>query len=355
VAIPTLLFDLLTAPGPSGHEAAAAHVWRHAAAAFADVTSDAAGSSVARVGGTAGRPLLALVGHIDEIGLVVTHVSDDGFVFFRGIGGWNPQVLYGQRVEVLGRDGRVRAVVGRKRVEPPKPGEARKAVGYDDLHLDVGARTRAEAEELVRPGDVAVVAAEPIELSNRRLASRALDDRLGAYAVLEAARRLAQAPAAAVVAAVASVGEEAGDYSGARTVIHGLEPDVALVVDVTDATDVPEGDPKAHGELRVGAGPAIGRGLPVNQRVSDLLFEVAEAEGIAAVPEIFAGTSSSDADAVHLSRGGVPTGVVSLPIRYLHTPNELVSLDDLEAAIRLLVAFAGRLRADTSFAPQDVG
>ncbi len=351
MAIPGLLQDLLAAPGPSGREAAAARVWREAAAEFADVTSDAVGSSVARVGGTGGAPLLALVGHIDEIGLVVTHVSDDGFAFFRGLGGWNPQVLYGQRVELLGRDGRVPALVGRKWVGRPKPGEARKAIEYDDLHLDLGARNRAEAEERVRPGDVAVVAAEPVELSNGRLASRALDDRLGAYAVLEAARRLAEAPVAADVAAVASVGEEAGDYSGARTVIHGLEPDVAIVVDVTDATDVPGGDPKVHGELRLGAGPSIGRGLPLNQGVSDLLFEVAEAEGIAVATEVFAGTTSSDADAVHLSRGGVPTGLVSFPIRYLHTPNELVSLDDVEAAIRLLVAFAGRLRADTSFVP----
>jgi putative aminopeptidase FrvX len=326
VAIPALLRDLLAAPGPSGREAAAARVWREAASAFAEVTSDAVGSSVARVGGTGGAPLLALVGHIDEIGLVVTHVSDEGFASFRGLGGWNPQVLYGQRVEVLGRDGRVPALVGRKWVGRPKPGEERKAVEY-------------------------VVTAEPLELSNRRLASRALDNRLGAYAVLEAARRLAEAHVAADVAAVAPVGEEAGDFSGARTVIHGLEPDVAIVVDVTDATDVPGGDPKVHGELRLGAGPSIGRGLPLNQAVSDLLFEVAEAEGIAAVPEIFAGTTSSDADAVHLSRGGIPTGLVSFPIRYLHTPNELVSLDDVEAAIRLLVAFAGRLRADTSFMP----
>jgi putative aminopeptidase FrvX len=351
VAIPTLLGDLLAAPGPSGREAAAARVWREAGAAFADVTSDAVGSSVARVGSADGAPLLALVGHIDEIGLVVTHVSDEGFAFFRGLGGWNPQVLYGQRVEVLGRDGRVPALVGRKWAEPPKPGEARKPVEYDDLHLDIGARNRAEAEERVRPGDVAVLAAVPVELSNRRLASRALDDRAGAYAVLEAARRLAEAHVAADVAAVASVGEEAGDFSGARTVIHGLEPDVVVVVDVTPATDVPGGDPRAHGELRLGAGPSIGRGLPLNQGVSDLLFEVAGAEGIAAVPEVFTGTTSSEADAVHLSRGGIPTGLVSIPLRYLHTPNELVSLDDLEAAVRLLVAFAGRLRPDTSFAP----
>src|SRR5439155_8988436 len=168
------------------------------------------------------------------------------------------------------------------------------------------------------------------------LASRAIDDRVGAYAVLEAARRLAETQVAADVAAVASVSEEAADYTGARTSIHSLEPDVAVVVDVTGATDVPGGDPKLRGDLRLGAGPAIGRGLPLNQKVSEHLFEVAEESGIAVVPEVYAGRTETDADAVHLSRGGIPTGLVSIPVRYLHTPSELVSLDDVEAAIQLL-------------------
>jgi M42 glutamyl aminopeptidase len=132
--------------------------------------------------------------------------------------------------------------------------------------------------------------------------------------------------------------------------VHALEPNVAVVVDVTGATDVPGGDAKLHGDLRLGAGPAIGGGVPLSQVVSDLLFEVVEQAGIAVVPEIYAGRTETDADAVHLTRGGVPTGLVSIPVRYLHTPNELVSLDDLEAAVQLLVAFAGRLRADVSFA-----
>jgi putative aminopeptidase FrvX len=196
-------------------------------------------------------------------------------------------------------------------------------------------------------GDVGVVAAEPLELANNRVASRALDDRIGAYVVLETLRRVSEAPVAADLAAVASVAEEtAGAYSaGARTAVYTLEPDVAVVVDVTNATDVPGGDPKVHGELRVGAGPAIGRGAPLGAAVSDLLFAVAEELGIAVVPEIEAGSTHSDADAVHLTRGGIPTGLISIPVRYLHTPNELASLDDVEAAVRLLVAFAGRLDA----------
>jgi putative aminopeptidase FrvX len=343
--IPSLLRDLLTTPGPSGHESAPARVWRDAAAAFAEVSTDALGSSVARVAGTRGAPLLALVGHIDEIGLVVTHVSEEGYLRVQPLGGWNPQVLHGQRVELLTRDGPVQAVVGRDWLPRPKPGEGRKAVELENLHLDIGARDRAEAEERVRVGDVGVISAEPLELANGRIASRSLDDRVGAYVVLETLRRVSEAPVAADLAAVASVAEETtGAYSaGARTAVYTLEPNVAVVVDVTDATDVPGGDPKARGEVRVGAGPAIGRGAPLSAAVSDLLFAVAEESGISVVPEIEAGSTSTDADAVHLTRGGIPTGLISIPVRYVHTPNELASLDDVEAAVRLLVAFAGRL------------
>ena len=342
--IPDLLRDLLATPGPSGQEAAPARVWREAAAAFAEVSTDALGSSLARVAGTGGGPLLALVAHIDEIGLVVTHVSDEGYLFFRPLGGWNPQVLLGQRVTLLGRDGPVPALVGRKWIPAPKPGEERKRVELDDLHLDLGARSREEALECVRLGDVAVVTAEPVELPNERIAARAVDDRVGAYVVLEAARRIAEAGGApGDVVAAAVVGEEDGDYSGSRTAVFGLEPAVAVVVDVTESTDVPAGDPKVKGELRVGGGPAIGRGLPIDRRVSDLLLEAAAAEGIPHTVEVSSGTTSTDADAVHLSRAGVATGLISVPIRYLHTPNELVSLDDVEAAVRLLVAFARRL------------
>jgi putative aminopeptidase FrvX len=347
VPIPSLLRDLLAAPGPSGREDAPARVWRDAAAAFADVSTDALGSSIARVAGTGGGPLLALVGHVDEIGFVVTYVSKEGYLSVRPIGGWNPQVLHGQRVELLTRRGLLQALVGSDWTTPPKPGEARKALELENLHLDIGARDRAEAEERVRVGDVGVIAAEPLELANGRVASRSLDDRVGAYVALEAARRVAEAPVAADVAAVASVAEETtrADSAGARTAVYALEPDVAVVVDVTDATDVPGGDPKIHGELLVGAGPAIGRGVPLSAAVSDLLFAVAEEAGLAVVPEIEAGSTQTDADAVHLTRAGIRTGLISIPVRYVHTPNELASLDDVETAVRLLVAFAGRLDA----------
>jgi len=351
VAVPELLRRLLTTPGPSGYEAAAAAVWREAAAEFAEVSADAMGSSVARVRGTGDGPLLVLLGHIDEIGLVVTHVDEHGFLFFRGVGGWQPEVLLGQRVELVAREGRVPGVVARKARRPPKPGQdPPPRVELDDLHIDIGARDREQALGLVRLGDAAVIAAEPLELPNDRLASRSMDNRLGAYVALEAARLVAEGGGApGDVAAVAAVQEEVGDFAGARTSVFALRPQVALAIDVTVATDIPEGDPKIRGEAKLGDGPVLNRGSTINPKVFDLFVETAEAEKIPYVVTVSAGDTHTDMDAAYVSRAGVATGVVSIPTRYIHTPTELVSLDDVDAAVRLVAAFARRLEPGLDF------
>jgi endoglucanase len=302
------------------------------------------GSSVARVAGTSGGPLLVILGHIDEIGVIVTHVDEHGFLFFRGVGGWRPEVLLGQRVELLTRDGRLPGLIGRKWRKRLKPDEKDEPLNLEDLHIDVGARDRGQALELVRLGDVAVIAGEPLELANGRLASRALDNRLGAYVALEAARLVAAAGGApGDVAAVAAVQEEVGDFGGARTSVFALDPQVALAVDVTDATDVPEGDPKPWGESKLAEGPVINRGPTIAPKVFDLLVEAAEAEGIDYTVNVSAGETSTDIDAAYVSRAGIATGLVSLATRYIHTPTELVSLDDVEASARLVAAFARQL------------
>jgi endoglucanase len=342
---PQLLLDLLRAHGPSGREEEAARVWRDAAAAFAEVSVDTLGSAVARVGGNS--PPVAIVGHIDEIGLVVTHVDEDGRAFFRPLGGWTAEVAVGQRTEIVTRGDRVGAVVSVRQRDPLARGEEPKRMTMDDLYLDLGARSRDEALELVQPGDTGVLAGDPVELRNGRLASRALDNRVGCYVALEVARRLAEAGDPPPVAAVAAVGEEAGDFSGSRTTLYALRPAGAVVVDVGPATDVPGGDPKRRGELALGKGPVIGRGLPLSSAIADLLFEAAEVEGIDVGTEIYTGTTNTDVDAVHLSRAGVPTGLVSIPQRNTHTPVELVDLADVEACVRLLVAFVRRFSAAT--------
>jgi endoglucanase len=348
VAVPDLLRRLLETPGPTGSESAAAAVWREAASAFAEVTGDVVGNSVARVPGTGEGPRLALFGHVDEIGLTVTHADERGNLAVRGLGGWNPQVLLGQRVEILTRDGRVPGVVAAKR-EPRQKAEEKKRVELEDLHIDIGASDAEDAWKVVRRGDPAVLAVQPVELLNGRVASRALDNRLGAYIVLEAARRAAEAGAQGEVVAVATVEEEVGDFLGARAAAFALEPAVAIAVDVTWASDVPGGDPKDYGEQKLGDGAAILRGPGVAPALFEALVETAEAEGIPHCIEVSTGRSHTDADAVYVSRAGVPTGVVSIPLRHMHTPGEICDLGDVEACVALIAAFTRRLGPDVDF------
>jgi endoglucanase len=344
VAIPPVLHDLLTAAGPSGREEPAAAVWRAAAAEFADVHGDTLGTSFARVG-PGGGFTLAVIGHIDEIGFAVTHVGSDGLLAYGTLGGFDADVAAGQRVVISGRAGPVDGVaVTRMRTRRDRGDHG---ISHDDLHLDIGAKDGDEAAERVAPGDTGVWRGDPLELPNGRVVSKSLDNRLGAYAALESARRAAEGAKVGVVG-VASVQEETS-HDGARAAAFSIEPDVALVIDVTYTTDVPGGDPKRVGKVELGSGAAILSGPVANRRVSDLLVETAETEGIAHTVEVWTGSTHSDADAVHATRRGIPTGIVSIPLRYMHSPCELASLDDLEAVIRLVVAFAGRLTPESSF------
>ncbi|HZU20656.1 MAG TPA: M20/M25/M40 family metallo-hydrolase [Gaiellaceae bacterium] len=347
MAVPDLLRALLLASGPPGHEEEPSAIWREAASTFAEVWSDTLGTSFARVRGEAAGAL-ALVGHIDEIGIAVTNVEENGLLAFTTVGGISPEALYGQRFELLTRNGRVPAAVARKRVYPEQARD-RPRLELADLHLDVGARSREEAEGLVRVGDAGVWTGPPTELPNGRLLSKALDNRLGAYIALEAARRVAEAGGAQVdVVAVAAVQEEIGPY-GARTAAFGLDPRVAIVVDVTPSTDVPGGDVRRAGRIELGFGAMIARGPTLNKKVTDLLGDAAADEGIPHAFEVYSRATHTDADEFHLARAGVPTGLLSIPTRYLHSPNEICDLGDVEAIVRLIVAFAQRLRRDHSF------
>ena len=348
---PDLLHRLLTAPGPPGHESRPARVWREAAEEFADeVTTDKLGTTVARVNGRADSPLLAVVGHNDEIALLVSHVSDKGYLHVVQSGGWDAQVLVAQRVEVLTRDGIVPGVVGRKPPHITDAEERKKAAQLKNLHVDIGAKDGEEARSMVAPGDQVLIAAEPLDLPNDRLVSRALDNRLGVYVAIEVARRVKEAGGGAgPVAGVAAVQEEIGAH-GARVMAYGLEPDLAVVVDVTHATDAPGVDPGELGDHGLGSGPVITRGAIVNRALTDLLDEVAANEGIQCSTEASGRQTGTDADAVHFSRTGVPSAVVSIPLRYMHSPVEMVQHADVEATIKLLTALALRLESDTSLA-----
>jgi putative aminopeptidase FrvX len=348
--LPDLLRSLLTAPGPSGYETAPARVWRDAAAEFgAEVSGDVVGSSVARVKGTGDGPLTIVAGHIDEIGLVVRHIDDKGYLWFGGIGGWDPQILVGQRVEVVTREGSLPGVVGKKPIHLLKDEERKKAPELKDLHIDIGAKDGDEARSLVRIGDVAVIAGEPVELLGERVVSRSMDNRLGAFVAFEAARLVAADGGAPGDVAAVAVTQEEITFAGATTSAFSLEPGVAIVVDVTFATDAPGIDEKEQGEHEMGSGPVITRGSTIHPAVFELLYETAEAHKIPFTVDASSRYTGTDADAIHLSRRGVPTGIVSVPLRYMHSPVELVQLDDVHNAARLIAAFAQRVGPGTSF------
>jgi len=347
------LRSLLVAQGPSGYEAAPSAAWRAAAEGFADsVSVDTMGNLTARVPARAGGEdarTLAIVGHIDEIGLIVTHIDDKGRLFFIGVGGWDPQVLVSQRVDVTTREGAVPGVIGRKAIHLFEEDDRKKVADLKELYIDIGARDGDEAKALVRVGDVAVIAGEPLELPNERVVSRALDNRLGAYIALETARLVAEAGGAAWdVVAAAAVQEEVG-LNGARALAHGLRPDVAIVVDVTHETESLGVDPRRINAHAFGSGPVIERGTILNPKVSELLIETAEAQDIPYTLMASARATGTDADVIHFSRDGVVTGGIALPLRYMHSPVEMVQLDDVANCAKLLAAFAQRLESDTQF------
>jgi putative aminopeptidase FrvX len=346
--LPDVLRRLLTAPGPSGYEQAAAAVFREAAEGFAEVTIDSVGSTVARVPGTGSGPSLAIVGHIDEIGLIIHHVDDDGFLWFTGVGGWDPVILVGQRVEIATRGGTVHGVVGKKPIHLLKDEDRKKVPALKDLHIDIGARDGEQARSMVRIGDVAVIGGEPVELPNDRVVSRSLDNRIGCYVALEAARLVAEAGGAPGDVFACAVAQEEISFGGAHTTAYTLRPDVAIAVDVTFETKPPGHDEREVGRHHFGSGPVITRGSTLDPAVYELLHDTAEAEGIACTVSASARATWTDADAFHVSRGGIPSGLVSVPLRYMHSPVELVQLDDVANAARLIAAFAQRL-TDTDF------
>jgi putative aminopeptidase FrvX len=343
------LKKLLSTPGPSGNEEAAASIWRTEAEKFAEeVQGDRMGNSFAtlNVGGT---PRIMLSGHIDEIGLMVTHIDENGLLRFSGVGGWDPQVLVGQRVLIQTRNGEVLGVIGKKAIHVMEAEERKKVSQIKDLWIDIGVQNADEAKERVRVGDVGVLDQGLLELPNDRIASRSLDNRIGAFVVLEALRLLSEEDAlAAEVVAVASVQEEIGLY-GARGAAFGLDPDAAIAVDVTHATDTPGIPKNEHGDHSLGSGPVITRATNLSPIVTDGLIEAAEEEGISYTLEADSRYTSTDADAIQFTRAGVATGLVSAPNRYMHSPNEIVALEDLENCARLIAAYAKSLKKDTDF------
>ncbi|MFT4036353.1 MAG: M42 family peptidase, partial [Patulibacter sp.] len=328
MSVPATLRTLLDAVGPSGFETAPADVFAEIARGYSDeVAIDLVGSVTARVPGTApGAPRIALVGHIDEIGLIVTHIDEQGFLWFGPVGGWDPVILVGQRVRLQTKHGPVSGVVGKKAIHLLEADERGKPVKLSQLHIDIGAADGNEAKATVEVGDVAVIDAGPVELLGERVTSRAMDNRLGAYVVVDAGRRVAEAGGAAGDVFAVGATQEEITFAGARTSAFAIDPQIAIVIDVTHATDAPGVEEKELGSHPLGSGPVIQRGSTIHPAISRLLIETAEAEGISYTLEVSGRGTSTDADAIHVSRQGVACGVVSIPLRYMHSPVETIDL-----------------------------
>jgi putative aminopeptidase FrvX len=339
---------LLDAPAPSGYETIAARIWRTEAETFADnVTTDVAGNSMAEVNG-AGAITIMLDGHIDEIGVIVQHIDDEGFVYISPIGGWDPQVLVGQRIRFLGNAGDVFGVVGKKPIHLMKAEDREHASKFADLWVDVGATARADAEALLSIGDPGVIDARSHDFPNDRLVSRSIDDRIGAFIVLEALRRYAERPGAARVVAAATTQEEIAWHGGGAAICaQGINPQIALVVDVTFATDHPSIEKKEIGEHKMGGGPILSRGSIISPVVFRLLRDAAKRLEMPHAVHAVGRDTSTNADAIHIARDGIATGLVSIPNRYMHSPNEMVSLLDVDAAATLIAEFCRSVTPDT--------
>jgi len=345
----TFLKRLLDTPGPSGYEAAAAAVWRDEARNFAEVSGDVHGNSIAVVN-PGGTPTVMLAGHIDEIGVIINYIDDDGFLYIGPIGGWDPQVLVAQRIRFAGRHGDVIGVVGKKPIHLMKVEDREKASKFTDLWVDIGATTRAQAECELSIGDAGVIDSRTLDFANDRIVSRSIDDRIGAFVVLEALRRYAAEPGDARVVAVATTQEEIAYHGGGALVgASRVNPAMAIVVDVTFATDHPTVEKKELGEHKVGGGPVLTRGSVVSPVAFRLVRDTADSLRIPYSLHAAGRDTSTDADAIHLAREGVATALVSVPNRYMHSPNEMVSLVDLDRTATLLAGTCSAVTAQTDF------
>ncbi|QAA77050.1 MAG: Deblocking aminopeptidase [Candidatus Bipolaricaulis sibiricus] len=352
----TFLERFLSTISPSGFETDAAAVWRAEAAQFAQRTwADLHGNAFASLN-EAGAPRVMLAGHMDEIGLMVSHITDSGYLYTRPIGGWDAQILPGQRVWVHTKKGRVLGVIGRKPIHLLADEDKKNVVKVEDLWIDIGAKSKADAGKRVEIGDPIVLAHSPDRLSDDLLVARGVDDRIGAFVALEALRHLKALKPKAAVFAVATVQEEIG-LRGARTSAYGLDPTVGIAVDVCHTTDTPgtEGEKKKLGEIALGKGPVLARGPNINPKLFDHLVATAKKAKIPYQVEAAPAGTGTDANAMQLNRAGMATALVSIPNRYMHSPCEVVSLKDVENAAKLIAHAVAALTATTDLVPGEKG
>ncbi len=341
---------LVNTPSPSGYETRGQRVWLDYVQQFAAETStDAYGNAVA-VLNKGGSPRLMLAAHADEIGMVVNFITKDGYLHVRRVGGVDPAIMKAQRVTLHTADGPVRGVIGNVAPHLMRLEGEQKPPKIQDLFIDIGVGSRKDAEKVVRIGDP-ITLTDVFEILRGDIAvARAFDNRIGTFAVAETLRLLAEGKKkpAAEICAVSNIQEEVG-LLGARQIAYSLKPDVALVVDVTHATDYPTVSQAQHGDVKLGHGPTITHGGPNHPEVVARLEKVAKAAKIHLQHEATSNNTGTDTDAIFWTRGGIPSALISLPNRYMHSPVEVVSLADLEEIPRLMAAFALSVKKGEEF------
>ncbi|HEX5774039.1 MAG TPA: M42 family metallopeptidase [Geomobilimonas sp.] len=349
----TFLHDLLAAPSPSGYEQPAQRVFRAYVGQFAQVSQDVLGNVYGSIpaSGTE-RPRVMLVGHSDEIGLQIKYLDDNGFLYFGAIGGVDAHLTPGQRVNIHTVKGVVPGVIGKKPIHLMDPKDRETVVKLESQYIDIGAVSRKEAEELVRVGDPVTFAGGLERLHGDRVTSRGFDDKAGSFVVAEVLRQVAATTKKLPVdlVGVSSVQEEVG-LRGGTTSAYNVKPDLGICVEVDFCTDQPDVDRKHNGDVGLGKGPILPRGANINPALFELLADTAAREKI---PVQFTGiprATGTDANVMQISRGGVATALVKIPLRYMHTPVEVLSLTDLEHAVKLITATLYRIKDKAAFVP----
>ncbi len=342
--------QILETPSPSGFEAELQKRVRARVEGFADeVATDLHGNLIAVK--NPGAPVrVMLAGHCDQIGLIVQYIDAEGFLYVLSLGGWDPQILVGQRMCVWTDSGPIPAVIARKPIHLLTEEERKQVPKLKDLWLDIGAKDKAEAETMVRIGDPVTVELEYREMRNQRVICPAMDDKCGLWVVMEALRRVDKSRLQCSLYAVSTVQEEVG-LRGARTSAFGIDPQVGIAVDVTHATDCPTIEKKQEGDVCLGKGPVIYRGPNMNPRLVTRLIDVAKSAEIAHQLAADGRPTGTDANAIQITRGGVATALVSIPNRYLHSPVEMISLDDMDRAADLLARLAESVTPEDDFRP----
>jgi putative aminopeptidase FrvX len=339
--VPPFLAELLHARSPSGYETEAQAVFdRHVKPAADAYANDALGNRLATLN-PSGDPVLMLAGHMDELGLIITYVNKDGFIYFDTIGGHDLSVISGRRVVIQTAYGPIKGVTGKRAIHLMDEEDRKKVPKKHEIWIDIGVRSKKEALERVTIGDVATYDHELELFSGSIGTARAFDNKVGAYVVGETLIRLAaeKKKLAAKVVSVATSQEEIG-VRGATTAAYAVNPHLALAVDVGHATDHPDCDNRKFGETKLGGGPIICRGANINPKVYDRLIKAAKKLKIPYQLDADPRPTGTDARAIQMGRGGVATGLVSIPLRYMHTPSEVVDLEDVERCVKLFVEFA---------------